>query len=152
MDSNFWFPTDVDLFCRPFLCRANSRDGWEVKFASDSPLEEGVSSEPVSEWGSSAAGNYSTIPRRLWMITEAEKGHFGLEYAGIWVFALRQLLLLPVLKLLITLSFLPSAGLAAGEFTVYKKSRSDRTSAGSSKNPILFSYLERQGAHTNLPP
>src|SRR6202047_230142 len=44
---------------------------------------------------SSAAGNYSTIPRRLWMITEAEKGHFGLEYAGIWVFALRQLLLLP---------------------------------------------------------
>jgi hypothetical protein len=57
-----------------------------------------------------------------------------------------------VLKLLITLSFLPSAGLAAGEFTVYKKSRSDRTSAGSSKNPILFSYLESQGAHTNLPP
>jgi len=43
----------------------------------------------------SAAGNYGTIPRRLWMIIEAEKGHFGLEYAGIWVFALRQLLLLP---------------------------------------------------------
>ena len=56
---------------------------------ADSPLEEAVSSEPVSERGSSAAGNYGTIPRRLWMITEAEKGHFGLEYAGIWVFALR---------------------------------------------------------------
>ena len=61
------------------------------------------------------------------MITEAEKGHFGLEYAGIWVFALRQLPPLSSFKLLITLSFLPSAGLAAGEFTVYKKSRSDRT-------------------------
>ena len=61
------------------------------------------------------------------MIIEAEKGHFGLEYAGIWVFALRQLPCYLVLKLLITLSFLPSAGLAAGEFTVYKKSRSDRT-------------------------
>ena len=59
------------------------------QFAPDSPLEEAVSSEPVSERGSSAAGNYGTIPRRLWMITEAEKGHFGLEYAGIWVFALR---------------------------------------------------------------
>jgi len=67
----------------------------EVGFARDSPLEEGVSSEPVSEWGSSPAGNNGTIPRRLWMITEAEKGHFGLEYAGNWVFALRQLLLLP---------------------------------------------------------
>jgi len=52
-----------------------------VRFAADSPLEEAVSSEPVSEWGSSAAGNYGTIPRRLWMITEAEKGYFGLEYA-----------------------------------------------------------------------
>jgi hypothetical protein len=31
MDSNFWFPTDVDLFCRPFLCRANSRDGWAYR-------------------------------------------------------------------------------------------------------------------------
>jgi hypothetical protein len=59
------------------------------RFVPDSPLEEAVSSEPVSERGSSAAGNYGTIPRRLWMITEAEKGHFGLEYAGIWVFALR---------------------------------------------------------------
>ena len=65
------------------------------QFSRDSLLEEGVSSEPVSEWGSSAAGNNGTIPRRLWMIIEAEKGHFGLEYAGIWVFALRQLLLLP---------------------------------------------------------
>src|ERR1700737_2197664 len=31
MDSNFWFPTDVDLFCRPFLCRANSLDGWAYR-------------------------------------------------------------------------------------------------------------------------
>jgi hypothetical protein len=66
-----------------------------AEFARDSPLEEGVSSEPVSEWGSSAAGDYSTIPRRLWMIKEAEKGHFGLEYVRIWVFAVRRLLLLP---------------------------------------------------------
>jgi hypothetical protein len=32
-----------------------------------------------------APGNYGTIPRPLWMITEAEKGHFGLEYAGILI-------------------------------------------------------------------
>jgi hypothetical protein len=55
-------------------------------FARDSPLEEAVSSEPVSEVGFLAPGNYGKIPRRLWMITEAEKGHFGLEYAGILIF------------------------------------------------------------------
>jgi hypothetical protein len=54
-------------------------------------------------------------------------------------------------KLLIILSFLPSAGLAAGEFTVYKKSRSTALSADPAKNLILFSYLESQGAHANLP-
>src|SRR5712671_4901275 len=48
-------------------------------------------------------------------------------------------------------AFLPSAGLAAGEFTVYKKSRSTALSADSAKNLILFSYLESQGAHANLP-
>jgi hypothetical protein len=75
--------------------RSRSDQGFLHEFAADSPLEEGVSSEPVSEWGCSAAGDYSTIARRLWMITEAEKGHFGLEYAGIELFAPRQLLLLP---------------------------------------------------------
>jgi hypothetical protein len=54
-------------------------------------------------------------------------------------------------KLLITLSFLPSAGLAAGEFTVYKKSRSTALSADLAENLILFSYLESQGADANLP-
>jgi hypothetical protein len=55
------------------------------------------------------------------MITEAEKGYFGLENGGISVFAPWPLLLLSRSKLLITFSFLPSAGVAAGEFTVYKK-------------------------------
>jgi hypothetical protein len=72
-------------------------------------------------------GNYGTIPRRLWMITEAEKGHSGLEYAGFGSLPFGSFSCYLVFKLLITLSFLPSAGLAAGEFTVYKKSRSDRT-------------------------
>src|ERR1700747_515761 len=37
---------------------------------------------------------YGTIPKGLWMITEAEKGYFGLENGGISVFAPWQLLLL----------------------------------------------------------
>jgi hypothetical protein len=37
------------------------------------------------------------------------------------------------------------------EFTVYKKSRSTALSADPAKNLILFSYLESQGAHANLP-
>jgi hypothetical protein len=53
------------------------------RWFADSLLEEGVSSEPVSEVG----GN-GTTPRRLWMITEAEKGYFGLEYAEFLVFPL----------------------------------------------------------------
>jgi hypothetical protein len=34
------------------------------------------------------------IPKRFWMMIEAKKGYFGLEYAGILVFAPRQPLLL----------------------------------------------------------
>jgi hypothetical protein len=30
---------------------------------------------------SNIGGNYGTIPRGLWMITEAEKGYFGLKTA-----------------------------------------------------------------------
>jgi hypothetical protein len=63
----------------------------EARFAADSPLEERVSSEPVSEVGFSGPGNYG-IPRGLWMITEAEKGYSGLENGGISVFAPWQLL------------------------------------------------------------
>src|SRR5580704_6384260 len=49
------------------------------RFARDSPLEGGVSSEPVSEVEVLAPGNYDTIPRPLWMIIDAEKGYFGLK-------------------------------------------------------------------------
>jgi len=42
---------------------------------------------PSLKWGS-RAWQYGTIPRGLWMITEAEKGYFGLENGGISVFAL----------------------------------------------------------------
>jgi hypothetical protein len=48
---------------------------------------------PSLKWGS-RAWQYGTIPRGLWMITEAEKGYFGLENGGISVFAPWQLLLL----------------------------------------------------------
>jgi hypothetical protein len=47
-------------------------------FVADSPLEEAVQSELVSEVGFLAPGNYGAIPKRLWMITEAEEGYFGL--------------------------------------------------------------------------
>jgi hypothetical protein len=36
-------------------------------------------------------------------------------------------------------------------FTVYKKSRPDRAIPDSAENLILFSYLETQGACSNLP-
>jgi hypothetical protein len=57
-------------------------------FAVDSPLEEAVSSEPVSEVGGLGAWELRTIPRWLWMITEAEKGLFRARYAGFLVFSL----------------------------------------------------------------
>jgi hypothetical protein len=40
------------------------------KFA-DSLLEERVRSEPVSEMGFFGPGNYGSIPKRLWMMSEA---------------------------------------------------------------------------------
>jgi hypothetical protein len=55
------------------------------------------------------------------------------------------------LKLLKSPCLLAASGLPAGEFTVYKKSRSTALSADPAKNLILFSYLESQGAHANLP-
>jgi hypothetical protein len=54
-------------------------------------------------------------------------------------------------KLLITLSFQPSASLAAGEFTVYKRAGRPHHPLIRLKNLMLFSQLESQGAHTNLP-
>ena len=60
----------------------------ESQFARDSLLEEAVSSEPVSEVGGLGAWELRTIPRWLWMITEAEKGLFRARYAGFLVFSL----------------------------------------------------------------
>jgi hypothetical protein len=40
---------------------------------------------------------------------------------------------------------------AAAEFGSGEKSRSTALSADPAKNLILFSHLESQGAHTNLP-
>jgi hypothetical protein len=37
---------------------------------------ETIGSEPVTEVWGLGAGNCRTIPRWLWMITEAEKGYF----------------------------------------------------------------------------
>jgi hypothetical protein len=66
--------------CREDLLqsRIGERGGKNDGSSPDSPLEEGVWSEPVSEVGFSAPGNYG-IPRPLWTIVEAEKGYFGLE-------------------------------------------------------------------------
>ena len=77
------------------------------------------------------------------MITEAEKAISGSKTAEFQSLPLGSFSCYLDPKLLITLSFLPSAGLAAGEFTVYKRIQL--------KNLILFSHLESQGAHTNLP-
>jgi hypothetical protein len=63
----------------------------KATFATDSPLEEGVWSEPVSEVGLSAPGGLRVIPRPLWTIIEAEKGYFGLENGGVSVFGPWQL-------------------------------------------------------------
>ena len=95
------------------------------KFA-DSPLEEGVWSEPVSEVGVFGAWELRVIPRPLWTIIEAEKGYFGLENGGVSVFAPGSFPRYLDPKLLITLSFSPSGVLAAGEFTVYKRDRTTR--------------------------
>jgi len=105
---------------------------------------------PSLKWGS-RAWQYGTIPRGLWMITEAEKAISGSKTAEFQSLPLGSFSCYLDPKLLIILSFRPSAGLAAGEFTVYKKSRSTALSADPAKNLILFSYLESQGAHANLP-
>jgi hypothetical protein len=51
---------------------------WD-KFAVDSPLGEAVQSELVSEGRDLGAWELRHIPRRLWMIAEAEESYFGLE-------------------------------------------------------------------------
>ena len=98
-----------------------------TRFVRDSPLEERVSSEPVSEVRFSGPGNYGTIPRGLWMITEAEKAISGSKTAEFQSLPLGSFSCYLDPKLLITLSFLPSAGLAAAQFTVYKRTGSTRT-------------------------
>ena len=70
-------------------------------------------SETVSESGV-RAWQYGTIPRGLWIITEAQKGYFGLETVEFQSLPLGSFSRYLDPKLLITLSFLPSAGLAAG--------------------------------------
>src|SRR6516162_5286921 len=47
---------------------------------------------------------------------------------------------------------MPSAGLAAGEFPVYKKSSSTLLSLDPAKNLILPSHLASCGGQMNLPP
>jgi len=72
-----------------------------VEFAPDSPLEERVSSEPVSE----SVGTAATIPRGLWMITEAEKAISGSKTAEFQSLSLGSFSCYLDPKLLITLSF-----------------------------------------------
>ena len=136
------FPNGI---ARGRRCRLRS------KFAADSLLEGGVSSEPVSEVEVLAPGNYDTIPRPLWMIIEAEKGYFGLKTAEFQSLLPWQLHCHLGPKLLMTRSFLPSGVLVAGEFTVYKRAGTSALSARPAKNLILFSHLECQGTYTNLP-
>jgi hypothetical protein len=61
------------------------------------------------------------------MIKEAGMGYFGLEFAGIFDLCPAAAFFCYFdLKLLISLSFLPSAASYRCEFTVYKKSPVDR--------------------------
>jgi hypothetical protein len=85
------------------------------------------------------------------MITEAEKAISGSKTAEFQSLPLGSFSGYLDPKLLITLSFLPSAGLAAGQFTVYKRAGRPHYPADPAKNLILFSHLESQGAQTNLP-
>jgi len=86
------------------------------------------------------------------MITEAERAISGSNTPSFSSLPFGSVSCYLVLKLLITLSFLPSAGLAAAQFTVYKRTGSTALSADPAEKLILFSSLESQGAHTNLPP
>ncbi len=115
-----------------------------------SPLEERVLSEPVSEVGFSGLA-IRHDSERFMDDNRSGKAISGSKTAEFQSLPLGSFSCYLDLKLLIILSFLPSAGLAAGEFTVYKKSRSTALSADPAKNLILFSYLESQGAHANLP-
>src|ERR1700730_14709893 len=65
----------------------------EVRFARDSPLEERVSSEPVSEVRFSGLA-IRHDSERFMDDNRSGKGYFGLENGGISVFAPWQLLLL----------------------------------------------------------
>ena len=58
----------------------------EVRFAPDSPLEERVSSEPVSEVGFSGLA-IRHDSERFMDDNRSGKGYFGLENGGISVFA-----------------------------------------------------------------
>jgi hypothetical protein len=85
------------------------------------------------------------------MIIEAEKGYFGLKTVEFQSLLPGSFSCHLGPKLLMTRSFLPSGVLVAGEFTVYKRAGTDRYYAHPAKNLILFSHLEGQGSHTNLP-
>ena len=84
----------------------NGTAAGHVEFARDSPLEEGVSCELVSEVGVfRCRPGITQIPRPLWMIIEAEKGYFGLESGKFAVFCPSELPPLMDRKLLMRLLF-----------------------------------------------
>jgi hypothetical protein len=84
-------------------CACGSRENHRRdRFVADSPQEEGVWSEPVSEVGVFAAWEL------VWTIIVAEKGYFGLKNGGVSVFAPGGFPRYLDPKLLITLSFSPS--------------------------------------------
>jgi hypothetical protein len=73
--------------------RSSTECAPESGFATDSPLEERVSSEPVSEVGFSGLA-IRHDSERFMDDKRSGKGYFGLENGGISVFAPWQLLLL----------------------------------------------------------
>jgi len=62
-----------------------------------------------------------------------------------WFVSLGRLLRRYLIKLLKPPTFLRSAGLAAGQFPVYKTAASTIRWADPAKNPILLSHLESRG-------
>jgi hypothetical protein len=101
--------------------RSPPRNRW---FA-DSPPVGGVSSEPVSELGFSGAMGFRPDSNTFVDDSGSVRRPFRTRIGrNLGLFTSGRAAPAMCLKLLKPLCFCPSAGLAAGEFTVYKKSAS----------------------------
>jgi hypothetical protein len=103
MDSNFWFPTDVDLFCRPFLCRANSRDGWAYRGGAPpqdclyTPTNSVENSLPsLSTTLAKGDPDVPVSPTHRWLAAGRDTGSIGCE-SDIWAVTAATACMPPIL-------------------------------------------------------